>query len=64
MTLDLIDHFPSRCNINPMGSYTVTIQQIMAGLDLSSLGIEFLACSKVSFLLFGESFSQVGPVMV
>ena len=28
----------------------VTIQQIVAGLDLSRLGVEFSACSKVSFL--------------
>ena len=42
----------------------VTIQQIMAGLDLSRLGVEFLACSKVSLFRGRESFSQIGSMVM
>ena len=46
------------------GDFNVMIQQIVVGLDLSCLGIEFSACSKVSFFLFRESLGQVEPVTV
>ena len=45
-------------------SALVTIQQIVAGLDLSRSGIELSVCLEVSFFCSRESFSQVGSMMV
>ena len=47
-----------------IGTHFVTKQQFVAGLDLSQLGVEFLACGKVSFFRSRESFSQVGSIIV
>ena len=44
--------------------YPVTIQRIVAGLDLSRLRVECMACFKVSFFLGGKSFSHIDPMTV